>query len=70
MRKCDNFTLLLRRGRHGLVHKSVPHVQHDYSSSLDQSNPSFVALSFPLPSSMLESLGDDDGNDSDNATNQ
>ena len=26
--KGGNFTLLLCRGRQGLVHKSVPHVQH------------------------------------------
>ena len=28
--KCGNFTLLFCRGRHGLVHNSVSHVQHDY----------------------------------------
>ena len=33
--KCGNFTLLFCRGRHGVVHKSVP---HDYFSTLDQSN--------------------------------
>ena len=35
--KFGNFTLLFSRGGHGLVHKSVPHVQHDYFSTLDQS---------------------------------
>ena len=28
--KCGNFRLLFCRGRHGLVRKCVPHVQHDY----------------------------------------
>ena len=36
--KCGNFTLLFCNGQHGFVHKCVPHVQHDYFSSLDQSN--------------------------------
>ena len=36
--KCGNLTLLFCRVRHGLIHKSVPHVQHDYFPSLDQSN--------------------------------
>ena len=36
--KCGNFTLLFWRGRHGLVYKLVPHVQHASFSSLDQSN--------------------------------
>ena len=36
--KCGNFTLLFCRGRHGLGHKCVPHVQHAYFSSLGQSN--------------------------------
>ena len=31
--KCGNFTLLFCRGQHGLVHKSEPHVQHDYFSN-------------------------------------
>ena len=41
---------------HGLVHKCVLHMQHDYFSSLDQSNSSFVTLSLPFPSLMLKLL--------------
>ena len=37
--KCGNFTLLLFRERHELVHKCVLHVRHAYFFSLDQSNP-------------------------------
>ena len=37
--KLGSFTLLFCRGWHGLVHKCVPHVQHAYFHSLDQSNP-------------------------------
>ena len=36
--KSGNFKLLFCRGWHGLVHKCVPHVRHDYFHSLDQSN--------------------------------
>ena len=36
-RKCGNFTLLFCRGRHGIISKCVPHVQHAYIL-LDQSN--------------------------------
>ena len=35
--KCGNFMLLFCRGWHELDHKSVPHVQHAYFSSLNQS---------------------------------
>ena len=35
--KCGNFTLLFCRGRHGLVHKCVPHVQHACFSTPEQS---------------------------------
>ena len=52
--KGGNFMLLFCRGRHGLVHKSVPHVQHDYFSTLGQSNSKFMALSLPFPSLMLK----------------
>ena len=52
--KYGNFTLLFCRGRHGLVLKCVSHVQHDYFSSLDQSNSLFVALSLPFRSWMLK----------------
>ena len=34
--------------------KSVPHVQHDYFSSFNQSNHWFVSLALPLPSSFLK----------------
>ena len=47
-------SLLFCRGRHRLVHKSVPHVQHDYFSSFNQSNHWFMALSLTLPSSNLK----------------
>ena len=36
--------------------KSLPHVQHDYFSSFNQSNHWFVALSWSLPSSFLKVL--------------
>ena len=32
--------------------KCVPHVQHDYFSSLNQSDHCFLVLSLPLPSSL------------------
>ena len=50
------FTLLFCRERNGHVHKSVPHVQHDYFSTLDQSNSLFMSLPFPFSSLMLKSL--------------
>ena len=34
--------------------KCVPHVQHDYSSSFNQSDHCFLASSLPLPSSLLK----------------
>ena len=37
--------------------KSVLHVQHAYISSLSQSDHSFIALSLPLPSSILNLPG-------------
>ena len=36
--KCGNFTLLFWRGRHGIILKCVPHVQHAYFLPLDQLN--------------------------------
>ena len=42
-RKCGNFKSLLCGGRHRIVLKSAPHVQHAYFSSFDQSNSKFVA---------------------------
>ena len=52
----ENFTLLFGRVRKKIAPNSVPHVphaQHDYFSSLNQSNHWFMALSMPLPSSFL-----------------
>ena len=40
------------RQRIGL--KCVPHVQHDYFSSFNQSEHCFLASSLPLPSSLLK----------------
>ena len=51
--KYENFTSSFGRLRQKIVPKRVPHVQHDYFSSLNQSNHLFVALSSPLPSSFL-----------------
>ena len=34
--------------------KCVPHVQHDYFSSFNQSDHCFLALSLPLPSSLVK----------------
>ena len=34
--------------------KCVPRVQHDYFSSFNQSNHCFLALSLPLPPSLLK----------------
>ena len=42
---CANFVSLFGRKRYGIVLKWVPHVQHAYFSSLDQSYSQFVALS-------------------------
>ena len=50
----ENFTSSFRRLRQNIAPKSVPHVQHDYFSSLNQSNHWFVALSLMLPSSNLK----------------
>ena len=50
--KYENFTSSFGRLRQNITSKSVPHMQHDYFSSFNQSNLSFVALS--LPSSNLK----------------
>ena len=42
------FTLSFGKLRQGIVQKGVPHVQHDYLSSFNQSNHWFVALTLPL----------------------
>ena len=52
--KYENFTSSFGRLRQNIAPKSVPHVQHDYFSSLNQSNHWFVALSLTLPSSKLK----------------
>ena len=52
--KYENFTLSFGRLRQSIVAKSVPHVQHDYFSSFNQSNHWFVAFSLTLPSLNLK----------------
>ena len=52
--KYENFTSLFGRLRQNIAPKSVPHVQHDYIFSFNQSNHWFVALSLRLTSSNLE----------------
>ena len=47
------FTLPFGKPRQRIVRKSVPHVQHDYLSSFNQSNHWFVALILPFSSSFL-----------------
>ena len=42
------------RLRRRVVLKCVPHVQHDYFSSINQSDHCFVASSLMLPSSLLK----------------
>ena len=49
-----NFTLSFGRLRQTIVLKCVPHVQHDYFSSSNQSDHCFLALSLSLPSSLLK----------------
>ena len=53
--KYENFTSSFGRLRQNIAPKSVPHVQHDYFSSFNQSlsNQRFVAFSLTLPSSNL-----------------
>ena len=52
--KYENFTSSFSRLRQNIAPKSVPHVQHDYFSSFNQSNHGLVALSLTLPSSNLK----------------
>ena len=52
--KYENVTSSFGRLCQNIAPRSVPHVQHDYFSSLNQSNNSFVALSLTLPSSNLK----------------
>ena len=48
--KNENFTSSISR----LRQNSVPHVQHDYFSSFNQSNHRLVTVSLPMPSSFLK----------------
>ena len=50
--KFGNFTLSFGRLRQRIVIKCVPHVQHDYFSSFNQSDHCFLVSSLPLPSSL------------------
>ena len=43
-----------RRLRQTVLLKYLPHVQHDYFSSFNQSDHRFLALSLPLPSCLLK----------------
>ena len=65
----------MKISRQNIAPKSVPHVQHDYFSSFNQSNHSFVALSLPLLSSFLklpirELKKRRDGDENNNTTKQ
>ena len=50
----DKFDVVVWQIRQNIAPKSVPHVQHDYCSSFNQSSHWFVALSLTLPSSNLK----------------
>ena len=52
--KHGNFTLSFGGLRQKIAPKSVPHVQHDYFSSFNQSNRSFVVLSLQFLLSFLK----------------
>ena len=52
--KYGNFAWSFGRLRQNIATKSVPHVQHDYFSSFNQSNHWFAALSLTLPSSNVK----------------
>ena len=54
--KFGNFTLSFGRLRQRVVLKSVPHVQHDYFSSFDQSDHCLLSSLLPLPSSLHKLL--------------
>ena len=49
--KYENFTSSFGRLSQKIAPNSVPHVEHDFFSSFNQSNHWFVALSFSFPSS-------------------
>ena len=50
--KFENLALSFGRLRQGIVLKCMPHVQHDYFSSFNQSDHCFLTSSLPLPSSL------------------
>ena len=50
------FTLAFSKLSQRILLKCVPHVQHDYFSSFNQSGHCFLASSLPLPSSCLNTL--------------
>ena len=52
--KFGNFTLPFSRLRQRITVKCVPHAQHDYFSSFNQSDHCFVASSLPSPSPLLK----------------
>ena len=52
--KYENFTSSFGRLCQNIAPKSMPHVQHDYFSSFNQSNHWFVVLLLTLPSSNLK----------------
>ena len=52
--KHENFTSSFGRLSQNIAPKSVPHLQHDYFFSFNQSNHLFVALWLTLPSSNLK----------------
>ena len=54
--KYENFTSSFGRLRQNIAPNIVPHVQHDYFSSFNQSNHRVVALLLTLPSSNLNNL--------------
>ena len=49
-----NFTLSFGRLRQRMLLNCVPHGQHDYFSSFNQSDHCFLASALPLPSSFLK----------------
>ena len=52
--KYEHFMSTIGRLRKQIAPKSVPHVQHDYLSSFNQSNNGFVVLSLLFLSSFLK----------------
>ena len=58
--KFGNFSLTFDRLRQRIVLKCVPHVQHDYFFSFNQSDHCFLASSLLLPSSVLKLLSETD----------